>query len=150
MVDFDLTAEANSELELSIQWVRNGTLLGTGMSFSQAPLNCRSPNLSFEQEICAFDGRTGPYQFTAVVSDGRGSANLTWTVFYSVWHPEEAQSSSLIETYSVAIGLGLVIVVLLGVLLIQRRRPPNVKPSVFHPNNAFSDVPGAPDLGRFS
>ena len=112
-------------------------------------MNCKTANFSFEEEICAIDGRTGPYQYTAVVSDGRGSANLTWTVLYTVWHPEELQSSSLIETYSVAIGLGLVVIVLLGVLFVQRRRPPEVKPSAFHPDNAFSQVPSAPDLGRF-
>jgi hypothetical protein len=149
MVDFDLTAQALSELELTVQWVRNGTLLGTEVALSQPVMNCKNATLSFEQEICTFDGRTGPYQYTAVVSDGRGSANLTWTVFYNVWHPEETQSSSLIETYSVAIGLGLVILVLLGVLFVQRRRPPEVKPSPFNTNNAFSNVPGAPDLGRF-
>ena len=149
MVEFDLKEEALNELEMSIQWVRNGTLLGTDVALSLPPMNCKTANFSFEEEICAFDGRTGPYQYTAVVSDGRGSANLTWTVFYTVWHPEEVQSSSLIETYSVAIGLGLVVIVLLGVLFVQRRRPPEVKPSAFHPDNAFSQVPSAPDLGHF-
>jgi hypothetical protein len=141
--------EFQNGLGLNVEWYRNGTSVGSGFLLNQSVIDCATQNSTFEQELCGFNGQTGPYKYTAVVSDDYGSANVSWTVYYNVWQPEEETSSSFVQEYSVAIGLGGIIVVLLAILTIQRRRPPEQQPLAYQPVQPFSDVPSAPNLDLF-
>ena len=141
--------EFQNGLGLNVEWYRNGTSVGSGFLLNQSVIDCATQNSTFEQELCGFNGQTGPYKYTAVVSDDYGSANVSWTVYYNVWQPEEETSSSFVQEYSVAIGLGGIIVVLLAILTIQRRRPPEQQPLAHQPVQPFSDVPSAPNLDLF-
>jgi len=148
-LDLITAYEFQNGLGLNVEWMRNGTSVGTGFSLLQPALNCAAQNSTFEKEICSYDGQTGPYLYTAIVSDDQGSANVSWTIYYNVWQPEGETSSSFVEKYSVALGLGVVIVVLLVVLVLQRRRPPEQQMLAYQPVQTFSNVPGAPDLDIF-
>lgn len=148
-LDLITAYEFQNGLGLNVEWMRNGTSVGTGFSLLQPAFNCAAQNSTFEKEICSYDGQTGPYLYTAIVSDDQGSANVSWTIYYNVWQPEGETSSSFVEKYSVALGLGVVIVVLLVVLVLQRRRPPEQQMLAYQPVQTFSNVPGAPDLDIF-
>ena len=148
-LDLITAYEFQNGLGLNVEWMRNGTSVGTGFSLLQPAFNCAAQNSTFEKEICSYDGQTGPYLYTAIVSDDQGSANVSWTIYYNVWQPEGETSSSFVEKYSVALGLGVVIVVLLVVLVLQRRRPPEQQMLAYQPVQNFSNVPGAPDLDIF-
>lgn len=148
LVSVDLSPEQLAGLELTVRWSLNGTQLGTNMSLIQPAHDCKASNVGFTAELCAQDGLTDPYEFTATISDGNGSVNVTWLVWYEVWHPPEETSGSLLSQTTIAGGLGALIVVLLGILFMQRRRPPEATPleSFSQVPTQYSEVPSAPTL----
>ncbi len=159
-------------LNLTTLWYRNQTLLGQGLSFGEMAHNCQQPNITFSQELCAFNGTLEPYEIKVVISDDTGSIEIKWLVTYTVWHPpvlEEADEKATLETnqnskgldfgsYFLVWMLGGVVALLFIVLFITRRQHPNPKqqarpkqaPPLFAPPPMYADVPAAPDFSQLS
>jgi len=83
----NLSDAQSANLELTTSWYRNGVVVGQGLIFHEDAWPCEDAVNGFGQEICAENGTVGPWNITAVISDGRGEASMTWFVSYLIWHP---------------------------------------------------------------
>ena len=163
-ISIDISEFDMGELNVSISWIRNGTVIANGTTFSETAWNC-DDNQTAELGIilCNNTGFIGPWIINAVISDGKQDIYVTWYISYEVWHPPEPviavenedteRSFAVIASTSLAfIGLGIIIVILLVALFIRGKRPPKTEQSVFvdpryQPmNNQYSAVPSAPML----
>jgi hypothetical protein len=165
-IDVDLSPEEIQNLNLTIVWLRNGSEIASGTTFSEPAWNCVD-NQTAELGIvlCNNTGFIGPWIVNAVISDGKQDIYVTWYVSYEVWHPpepvievedEDTENSvgfSIIGTSLLAfLGLGLIIVVLLVALFIGGKRPPKMEQSVFvdpryqSAGSRYEAVPSAPIL----
>ena len=163
-ISIDITEFDMSELNISISWIRNGTVIANGTKFSEPAWNC-DDNLTSDLGIvlCNNTGFIGPWLINAVISDGEQDIYVTWYISYEVWHPPEPviavedegseSPSAVIASISLAfIGLGIIIVILLVALIVRGKRPPKTEQSVFVDpryqtfSNQYDAVPSAPML----
>ena len=155
-------------LNLTIQWYRNQSILGQGLSFEEPPHNCQQPNSTFSQELCALNGTVEPYEIKVIISDNTGTIEIKWLVTYTVWHPpviEEVDEESSVQTNKSGLILDLpgivwvlasVVILLVGILLFTRRQSstlnlqiqPKQAPPLFIPPPKYADVPAAPDFSQ--
>ena len=159
----DLTEEEKSRLNLTISWLRNGTIVGQGPSFSEPAWNCENQTAELGVILCNHTGFIGPWIISAIISDGSQDIYATWYISYEVWFPpepvkEEDESDDTLSEFDVTtnqmifLGLGVLIVILLAMLVLGRRKPPQAKESMFadpryEPRQSqYSAVPGAPSL----
>ena len=159
----DLSEEEKSRLNLTISWVRNGTIVGQGPSFSEPAWNCENQTAELGIVLCNHTGFIGPWIISAIISDGSQDIYATWYISYEVWFPpepvkEEDESDDTLSEFDVTtnqmifLGLGVIIVILLAILVLGRRKPPQAKESMFadpryEPRQSqYSSVPGAPSL----
>ena len=159
----DLTAEEKSRLNLTISWLRNGTVIGQGPSFSEPAWNCENQTAELGIVLCNHTGFIGPWIISAIISDGSQDIYATWYISYEVWFPpepikQEEESDDTLSEFDVTtnqmifLGLGVMIVILLAMLVLGRRKPPQAKESMFadpryEPRQSqYSSVPGAPSL----
>ena len=159
----DLTEQEKARLNLTISWLRNGTIVGQGSSFSEPAWNCDNQTLELGIVLCNHTGFIGPWIISAIISDGSQDIYATWYISYEVWHPpipvakEDETKDSAFEfdvttTQMIILGLGVFIVILLAMLVLGRRKPPQAKQSMFvdsryEPKQSqYSAVPGAPSL----
>ena len=95
-------------------------------------------------------GLSEPYEIILFLDDGRESISVNWSIVYNVQLPEEDKEFLIPLTSNslIIIGLGILVAVLLGVLLLQRRRPPTLPPLPpnFNLPAPYADVPAAPEL----
>ena len=115
--------------------------------------------------LCNHTGFIGPWIISAIISDGSQDIYATWYISYEVWHPpipvakEDETKDSAFEfdvttTQMIILGLGALIAILLVMLVLGRRKPPQAKQSMFvdsryEPKQSqYSAVPGAPSLPR--
>ena len=113
--------------------------------------------------LCNHTGFIGPWIISAIISDGSQDIYATWYISYEVWFPpepvrEEDESDDTLSEFDVTtnqmifLGLGVIIVILLAILVLGRRKPPQAKESMFadpryEPRQSqYSAVPGAPSL----
>ncbi len=164
-ISIDIPESDIENLDLSITWIRNGTVIANGTTFSEPAWSCDS-NQTAELGIvlCNHTGFIGPWIINAIISDGQQDIYVTWYVSYEVWHPpvpvddeedDSSESSSTLDvtsTQMVYIGLGVVIVILLVALLVGGKRPPKQQKSAFEDpryqtfSNQYDAVPSAPML----
>ena len=159
----DLTEQEKARLNLTISWLRNGTIVGQGSSFSEPAWNCDNQTAELGIILCNHTGFIGPWIISAIISDGSQDIYATWYISYEVWHPpipvtkEDETKDSAFEfdvttTQMIILGLGVFIVILLAMLVLGRRKPPQAKQSMFvdsryEPKQSqYSAVPGAPSL----
>ena len=159
----DLTEQEKARLNLTISWLRNGTIVGQGSSFSEPGWNCDNQTAELGIILCNHTGFIGPWIISAIISDGSQDIYATWYISYEVWHPpipvakEDESKDSAFEfdvttTQMIILGLGVLIVILLAMLVLGRRKPPQAKQSMFvdsryEPKQSqYSAVPGAPSL----
>ena len=159
----DLTEQEKARLNLTISWLRNGTIVGQGSSFSEPAWNCDNQTAELGIILCNHTGFIGPWIISAIISDGSQDIYATWYISYEVWHPpipiakEDETKDSAFEfdvttTQMIILGLGVFIVILLAMLVLGRRKPPQAKESMFadpryEPRQSqYSAVPGAPSL----
>ena len=159
----DLTEQEKARLNLTISWLRNGTIVGQGSSFSEPAWNCDNQTAELGIILCNHTGFIGPWIISAIISDGSQDIYATWYISYEVWHPpipvakEDESKDSAFEfdvttTQMIILGLGVFIVILLAMLVLGRRKPPQAKQSMFvdsryEPKQSqYSAVPGAPSL----
>jgi hypothetical protein len=121
------------------------------MTFLESTHDCVIGNDTLTIELCKTSGLSQPYEIILFLDDGRESLSVSWSIVYNVQLIEEDEgfSIALTNTLLVTIGLAILIAVLLGVLLVQRKRPPTLPP--LPPNfklpDPYADVAAAPDLG---
>ena len=159
----DLTEQEKARLNLTISWLRNGTIVGQGSSFSEPAWNCDNQTAELGIILCNHTGFIGPWIISAIISDGSQDIYATWYISYEVWHPpipvakEDESKDSAFEfdvttTQMIILGLGVLIVILLAMLVLGRKKPPQAKQSMFvdsryEPKQSqYSAVPGAPSL----
>lgn len=155
------------QVNVSVTWHRNGTLIGTGFNFQEQAFNCSSTTSDFGNYLCDTNGTVGPEPITATLRDDRGEISVTWSITYQVWNPpppvpiveddaaeDESSVMSILESNAILIASSIVfIVALLAFLVTRPRRPKQTKQSPFaQPPQAyappqFANVPSAPDLG---
>jgi hypothetical protein len=123
------------------------------MTLFESIHDCVIGNDSLTIELCKKSGLSQPYEIILFLDDGRESISVNWSIVYNVQLPEENEGFSipLTSTSLVIIGFSILIATLLGVLLLQRKRPPTLPP--LPPNfklpTPYADVPAAPELGIF-
>ena len=159
----DLTEQEKARLNLTISWLRNGTIVGQGSSFSEPAWNCDNQTAELGIVLCNHTGFIGPWIISAIISDGSQDIYATWYISYEVWHPpipvakEEETKDSAFEfdvttNQMIMLGLGVFIVILLAMLVLGRRKPPQAKQSMFvdskyEPKQSqYSAVPNSPSL----
>jgi len=165
LIEVNLTQSQLENLNLSITWYRNGTLIHNGSSFEEAPWSCDdNQTLELGLILCNHTGVIGPWILSASISDGQQDIFITWYVTYDVWHPpipepEEEISddgTSIFEFIGknlLLLVMGVIILILAIILLMQKRKPPEPI-QVPHVNSKYQQrwdtnyqsVPGAPIL----
>jgi hypothetical protein len=165
LIEVNLTQSQLENLNLSITWYRNGTLIHNGSSFEEAPWSCDdNQTLELGLILCNHTGVIGPWILSASISDGQQDIFITWYVTYDVWHPpipepEEEISddgTSIFEFIGknlLLLVIGVIILILAIILLMQKRKPPEPI-QVPHVNSKYQQrwdtnyqsVPGAPIL----
>ena len=152
-IDLNLSEEQMANLNLSITWWRNGQIISTNMTFFETTHDCVIGNQTLTIELCKKSGLSEPYEIILFLDDGRESISVNWSIVYNVQLPEEDEGFSIALTNNLltAIGLAILIVVLLGVIMLQRKRPPTLPPLPpnFNLPAPYTDVPAAPKLGLF-
>lgn len=168
-VVLDLDQASIERLNLTVQWYRNQSIIGQGLTFVEPVHNCQQPNSTFSDELCALNGTVGPYETKVVIFDDAGFVEIKWQITYTVWHPPvvEEEENSTIQTNENEKGMvvdsNLIILILSGivailsvVLVISRRQNsaqqpqarPKQAPQMFVPPPMYSDVPAAPDFSQ--
>jgi len=159
----DLTEEEKSRLNLSITWIRNNSIIGQGSSFSEPAWNCDNQTAELGIALCNHTGFIGPWIINAIISDGKQDIYATWYISYEVWQPpepvdEDEDSNDAFSEFDVTtnqmifLGLGVLIVILLAMLVLGRKKPPQAQQSMFanpkyEPRQSqYATVPGAPSL----
>ena len=131
--------------------MENGQILSTNNTFLESKPDFVIGNDTLTIELCKKSGLSQPYEIILFLDDGRESLSVSWSIVYNVQLIEEDEGFSIPLTSNslIVIGLGILVAVLLGVLLLQRKRPPTLPP--LPPNfklpTPYADVPAAPDLG---
>ena len=156
-----------ARLNLTVQWFRNDTLIGTGLTFEELAFNCSAPRSNFAQYLCDTNGTVGPEMITATLIEDGGQVEVTWAITYLVWNPpppvdnDETNASdesdfmaTLESNTSLVISAIVFTFALLAFLFTRRpRRPSQQKASAFaqapqaYNPPQFANVPSAPDLG---
>ena len=168
-VVLDLDQASIERLNLTVQWYRNQSIIGQGLTFVEPVHNCQQPNSTFSDELCALNGTVGPYETKVVIFDDAGFVEIKWQITYTVWHPPvvEEEENSTIQTNESEKGMvvdsNLIILILSGivailsvVLVLSRRQNsaqqpqarPKQAPQMFVPPPMYSDVPAAPDFSQ--
>tara|TARA_B100001093_G_scaffold68951_1_gene59211 strand:+ start:8184 stop:11630 length:3447 start_codon:yes stop_codon:yes gene_type:complete len=137
-----LSQDDVERLNLTVQWFRNQTQIGTGATFIEAPHSCEQPNETFSIELCALNGTTEPFEVKAVVFDDYGFIETTWSVTYFVWHPpiivedtvsesdaSEQATSTVFEDNLLLVALSGIVVILAVILVFTRRQNSKLQPS---------------------
>ena len=153
----------------SIQWARNNTVIGTGLSFEEQAFNCTSTTSEFGRYLCDTNGTVGPEFITATLIDERGQISVRWSITYLVWNPpppvpvvedepdtsEDASLMSTLESNGLLVASVVVFVIALLAFLVTRpRRPTQAVQSRFsqtpqgYTPPQFANVPSAPDFGN--
>ena len=163
-VTVDLTEEDKERLNLSIIWLRNSTTIYSGSNFTEPAWNCDNQTTELAGVLCNHTGFIGPWVISAVISDGVQDIYATWYVSYEVWHPPEPENPDGDETENsvfdfdvttnqmIFLGLGVLITILLAMLILGKKKPPQAQQSMFanpryEPRGSqYSAVPGAPVL----
>jgi hypothetical protein len=149
-IDLNLSEEQMTYLNLSATWWRNGQIISTNMTLFESIHDCEIGNDTLTIELCKKSGLSQPYEIILFLDDGRESVSVNWSIVYNVQLVEEDEwfSIALTNTSLFAIGLGILVVILLGVLLLQRKRPPTLPPLPpnFNLSEPYADVPAAPEL----
>ena len=138
-------------LNLSVTWWRNGQIISTNMTLFETTHDCVIGNQTLTLELCKKSGLSQPYEIILFLDDGRESISVNWSIVYNVQLPEENEGFSipLTNTLLITIGLAILIVVLLGVIMLQRKRQPTLPPLPpnFNIIDPYTNALGAPELG---
>ena len=153
----------------SIQWSRNNTVIGSGLSFEEQAFNCTSATSEFGRYLCDTNGTVGPEFITATLIDERGQISVRWSITYLVWNPpppvpvvedepETSEDSSLMSTLEsnglLVASVVVFVIALLAFLVTRPRRPTQAVQSRFsqtpqgYTPPQFANVPSAPDFGN--
>lgn len=160
-VSINIPEFSMGDLNVSISWFRNGSVIANGTSFSEPAWNCDNQTAELGIVLCNHTGVIGPWIVNAIISDGQQDVYVTWYVSYEVWHPpvpvDEDETSETTSTFDISstqmvyIGLGVIIVILLVALLVGKRPPKQQKSAFVDPryqpfSNQYDAVPSAPML----
>ena len=168
-VVLDLDQASIERLNLTVQWYRNQSIIGQGLTFVEPVHNCQQPNSTFSDELCALNGTVGPYETKVVIFDDAGFVEIKWQITYTVWHPpvvEEEENSTIqtnesekgmvVDSNLIILILSVIVAILSVVLVLSRRQNsaqqpqarPKQAPQMFVPPPMYSDVPAAPDFSQ--
>ena len=166
-IEVNLTQAQLENLDLSITWYRNGSIIHNGSSFEEAAWSCdENQTLELGIILCNHTGIIGPWIISASISDGKQDIFITWYVTYEVWHPpipvpedekenldDETSSFELTGKNLTLLAMGIVVIILIFILLIQKRKPPEpIQAPYVNPryqqnwDSNYQSVPGAPNL----
>ena len=168
-LSISLDNQSLDKINPTIQWSRNNTVIGTGLTFEEQAFDCTFPASEFGRYLCDTNGTVGPEFITATLIDERGQISVRWSITYLVWNPpppapvvedeaetsEEANLKTTLESNGLLVASAAVFVIALLAFLITRpRRPKQVVQSPFsqtpqsYAPPQFVNVPSAPDLGN--
>jgi hypothetical protein len=157
-----------ARLNPTVQWYRNDTLIGTGLTFEELAFNCSAPRSDFAQYLCDTNGTVGPEMITATLIEEGGQVEVTWAITYLVWNPppppadndktnasDESDFMATLESNAPLVISAVVFTFALLAFLFTRRpkRPSQQEKSAFsqapraYAPPQFANVPSAPDLG---
>ena len=155
----------------TVQWFRNDTLIGTGLTFEELAFNCSAPRSDFAQYLCDTNGTVGPEMIKATLVEERGQVEVTWAITYLVWNPppppvdndetnasDESDFMATLEANAPLVISAIVFTFALLAFLFTRRpkRPTQQETSAFsqaprgYVPPQFANVPSAPDLSAMS
>jgi len=171
-LSISLDNQSLDRIDPTIQWYRNNTLIGTGLTFEEQAFDCTFPASEFGRYLCDTNGTVGPEFITATLIDERGQISVRWSITYLVWNPpppveppviEEDQSnatevSDLISTLTsntLLVFSGVVFVIALLAFIGTRNSGPkqpkksafSSQPTAYSPPQ-YANVPSAPDLSN--